>query len=296
MHVGDRESSSNLLIKYYRQDAQVDANCITVRIINVFMNNRKEKKYHPNPKLNPIVMQKRIDKLGEEIEHHKALLDTVNKANDLHVEQLSNFVRHDMKNAILGLNGILYNAKLESLIPQDIQKELDTAYELIRLSLDNFTELIPSTQQSTTTLPKILNAIEMLSRSYLKSSGVSVIFDYDRQSKIPISYSFQTLVQVIHNLVINAHHALYGIPDKKIYIKADISSDKCEIRVYDNAAPISDDVKDKIFYYGFSTTGGTGIGLFHAREVLSELNGVIDYYASDISDYVKYFVVKFNIQ
>lgn len=260
------------------------------------MSHRKDKQYHPNPKLNPIVLQKRIDKLGEKIDHQKALLDTVNKANDLHVEQLSNFVRHDMKNAILGLNGILYNAKLESLIPQDIQKELDTAYELIRLSLENFTELIPSTQQSTTTLPKVLNAIELLSRSYLKSSGVSVVFDYDRQSKIPISYSFQTLVQVIHNLVINAHHALYGIPDKKIHIKAEISSDKCEIRVYDNAAPISENIRDKIFNYGFSTTGGTGIGLFHAREVLTELHGSIDFCASDIPDYVKYFIIKFNIQ
>lgn len=260
------------------------------------MGRKKERRYQPKPKYNPIVMQKNIEKLGEEIAHHKALLDTVNKANDLHVEQLSNFVRHDMKNAILGLNGILYNAKIEASIPQGIQKELDTAYELIKMTLDNFSDLVPSTQQTTTTLPNILNAINLLSRSYLKSSGVTILFDYDKQSKIPISYSFQTLVQVLHNLVINAHHALNGIQDKKILIKGEINSDTCEIRVYDNALPIAEDIKSKIFEYGFTTTGGTGIGLFHAKEVMSELNGSIELQTSDLIDFVKCFIIKFNIQ
>lgn len=162
------------------------------------------KKYIPNQRFNPIVLSKKIEKLGEEIKHHKALLDAVNKANDLHVEQLSNFVRHDLKNAIQGLDGILFNTKLEKTIPEAIQGELDTALSMIRSTLENFTELIPSTKDEFTTLPKILNAVELLSRSSLKASGINTRYDYDRNNKTKIYYPFQTLVQVLHNLVINA--------------------------------------------------------------------------------------------
>ena len=60
-------------------------------------NHKKKTPCFPRQRVNPIVLSKRIDKLQEDLEHHQNLLLAVNKANDLHVEQLSNFVRHDMK-------------------------------------------------------------------------------------------------------------------------------------------------------------------------------------------------------
>lgn len=82
------------------------------------MAKKRDRKYIPSQHPNPVVLSKKIEKISDEVKHHRELLDSVNKANDLHVEQLSNFVRHDLKNAILGLNSILYNAKKDNSIPE----------------------------------------------------------------------------------------------------------------------------------------------------------------------------------
>lgn len=255
-----------------------------------------KKKYIPTPQFNPAVMNKRIDRLQEEVEHQRNLLMSVNKANDLHVEHLSNFVRHDMKNAIQGIDGILYNSKKEGLIPEEIQEQLDTALKLLRGSLNNFTRLIPSSKNKTTTLPEVLNAVEMLSRSELQNNGIEAVFEYDRKSECSIMYSFQTLVQVLHNLIINSYNALTNINEKKILLRGVIEPDKCCLFLYDNGLSIEPDKREIIFNYGYSTTNGSGIGLFHARSVVAEMSGTIEVQDSDKKEYTKCFVIKFNPQ
>lgn len=257
---------------------------------------KKGKTYIPNPKYNPIVMGKRLEKLSVDLEHHKNALEAVNRANDMHVEHLSNFVRHDMKNAIQGIDGILYNAKHGNLIPDEIQEQLNTALEMLRGSLNNFTRLIPSTRNNTTTLPEVFNAVEMLSRSAIQNKQISAIFDYDRISKCVINYSFQSLVQIIHNLVINSYNALSNQENKKILLKGIIDDAKCSIMLYDNGLNIEPDKREEIFSYGYSTTGGSGIGLFHAKYVITEMNGTICVIDSDLPDYTKCFIIEFNPQ
>lgn len=256
---------------------------------------RKDNKYIPNPKFNPVILGKKVEKLSEQLDHHRNLLFAVNKANDLHVEHLSNFVRHDMKNAIQGIDGILYNAGRKHLIPLDVKSELDTALELLRSTLDSFTKLIPSSRNNATTLPLILNAVEMLSRSELQNNHINVRFEYDRQSKIEIKYSFQSLVQVLHNLLINAINALRENSDKRILLNSEIEDNVCIIRVYDNGIIIPDEQKSIIFNYGYSTTGGSGIGLFHSKSVITEMNGSISVCDSDLPEYTKYFIIKFKL-
>lgn len=257
---------------------------------------KKNTTYFPSPRVNPIILSKRIDKLQEELEHHQNLLLAVNKANDMHVEQLSNFVRHDMKNAIQGIDGTLYNAKKKNLIPHEIQEELDTALGLLRSSLDNFSRLIPSSRNTTTTLPEVLNAVEMLTRSELQKQNIKALFDYDRQSELPIHYSFQSLVQVMHNLIINAYNAFTDQTEKKLLLKGMIDSSCCRLCLYDNGMPIEPERREIIFRYGYSTTGGSGIGLFHARSVITEMSGTISVVDSDIPDYIKCFAIEFNPQ
>lgn len=257
---------------------------------------KKNKIYTPNPRFNPVVMGKKLEKLEEDLEHHKNLLLAVNKANSLHVEHLSNFVRHDMKNAIMGMDGTLYNAKRANLIPDEIQNQLDTVLKLLKSSLDNFTKLIPSSRNRTTTLSEVFNAVEMLSRSEMLNKNIEAIFDYDRQSTDVINYSFQSLVQIIHNLVINSYNAVLNQPYKKILLKGTVCTDKCSVCVYDNGLAIAPDKRDVIFNYGYSTTGGSGVGLFHARSIVNEMKGTITVIDSDLPDYTKCFVIEFNPQ
>lgn len=256
---------------------------------------RKDKTYIPKRQYNPVVLSRRVDKLSDDLEHHKNLLLAVNKANDLHVEHLSNFVRHDMKNAIQGIDGILYNAGRKQLIPLEVKAELNTALGLLRSTLDNFTKLIPSSKNNTTTLPAIFNAVEMLSRSELQNQHIKVIYDFDRKSEEVISYPFQSLVQVLYNLVINAINSLRDQTTKQIFVKGEIIGELCKIMVYDTGPVIQEERREKIFNYGYSTTGGSGIGLFHARSVITEMNGSIIVCDSDMPDYTKYFIVEFKL-
>ena len=260
------------------------------------MGHSKRKTYIPSPKFNPVLMSKKLEKLEKDLTHHRNLLLSVNKANDLHVEQLSNFVRHDMKNAIQGIDGTLYNAKVSNLIPEDVQKQLDTALCLLRGTLDNFTRLIPSSKNTTTTLPEVLNAVELLSRGELQNRHIDAVFDYDRKSSCTICYSFQSLVQILHNLVINSYNALSTTENKKLLIKGVIEPNHCAIHIYDNGITIEPDKREVIFNYGYSTTGGSGIGLFHAKSVVEEMGGSISIQDSDKSEYTKCFSIEFNPQ
>ena len=47
------------------------------------------------------------------------------------------------------------------------------------------------------------------------------------------------------------------------------------IKVRNNGQVIHRENVDKIFDFGFSTTGGTGVGLYHAKEIVTELGGEI---------------------
>lgn len=239
-------------------------------------------------------MSKKIEKLQEDLEHHQHLLLSANKANDLHVEHLSNFVQHDMKNAIQGIDGIIYNTTAKGQLPVEIQEQFNTALALLRSTLENFTKLIPSSLNTFTTLPDIFNAVEMLSRSEMQNNKIDCRFDYDRESTIRITYSFQHLVQVLHNFIINAKNALEDIDNKKIYIQGSINDESCIIKVYDNGSTVDESKRNEIFKYGFSTTGGSGVGLFHAKSVINEMDGTIEYRDSDIEGFTKFFHIQFT--
>lgn len=255
----------------------------------------KQRKYIPQNHINPIVLGKKIAKLEKDLENHKNLLLSVNKANDMHVEHLSNFVRHDLKNAMSALSGIIYNASKEGLLDDKVKAEFETVQQLFSSTIDNFAKLIPSTKNTCTTLPEILNAVEMLSRGDLQLHGIEYIFDYDRNSSVNISYSFQSLVQVLHNLTINAINAVKTKDIKKIYVLGHIQGNECLISVYDNGENIKKDVIKSIFNYGFSTTGGSGVGLFHAKSIMEELGGKVEVLPSDIDEYNKSFTIRFNL-
>lgn len=268
---------------------------LIIELFKSMARRRNKHVYHQPQRTNPEVIARKLDKISIELEHHKNLIRAINEANDRHVEQLSNFVRHDMKNAIQGLDGTIFNAKQDNTVDRDVLEQLETCLSLLRGSLDNFAKIIPSSNNPYTTLPDILSAVELLSRGHLQQEKVSFIFDYDRGSAVLIHHPMQTLVQVIHNLVINAVNSMKDVDGKSLLVKGSVSDEICEIRIYDNGLTIPDENRAKIFDYGFSTTNGTGIGLFHAQSVLNRMKGNIIYQNSDLENYVKYFLISFNI-
>lgn len=48
------------------------------------------------------------------------------------------------------------------------------------------------------------------------------------------------------------------------------------IDVIDNGIGIKEDIKDKIFEFGSTTTNGSGIGLYHIQDIVEKMNGTIE--------------------
>lgn len=261
------------------------------------MSHKRNKVYIPKPSNNPEKLRLRVEtkvrQLQAQVDQQQCVLKAVNKANDAHLEQLSNFIHHDTKNAIQSLDGLVYAAyKVDAILPEDLYKQFRLAIEMLNNSLKNFAKLIPSTQEEYTTMPDVLNAVEMLSRGEIQKKMINIDFLYDRNDLTKLNLSFQSLVQVLHNFVINAMNALAFHEDKHIKVVGVVNSTVCEVRVYDNANVISENEKMKIFEYGYSTTNGTGVGLYHAKYLADEMHGIVDVLPSDIDGYTKYFILE----
>ena len=257
---------------------------------------KKPKTYNPGRRVNLIMISKRLEKLRSDTEHLKQLYQSIIEEHNRHFEYLSNFVRHDMKNAIQGLDGIIYNAEEEGKVDSEILFQLKTTLSLLQSTLDNFTRIIPSSRVQTTTLPDVFVAVEAISRYDIQRDEVECVYAYDRESSVRLSFPFQTLVQIVNNLVKNALNAYEEQSDRKLLIEGQITGERCRIAVHDNAPAIPEADKQRIFEYGYSTTGGTGIGLFHAKIQMDRIGGSITLSESGIEGYTKCFVIEFPIQ
>ena len=103
-------------------------------------------------------------------------------------------------------------------------------------------------------------------------------------------------LQILNNLIINSITAFGNETEyKKIYVHYGFENDNVIIEVLDNACKIPDELSEKVFEMHYSTTGGSGIGLAHAKHLLDILNGSIKLISSD-EEYCTKFVVKFPIK
>jgi len=253
---------------------------------------KRNKKYNPPKRHNPEEWARILQQQEEKIDNYKNVLSAVIKDNERHVIFLSNFLQHDMKNAIHSMDGILSTTKAQQMTVENMQS-LKTSLDLLRESLDNFTSIIPHSQTGEFQLVSLLSSVEALSRYNLNKNNVECVYDYDRHSPVLINQSFQALLQILHNVVLNATKAMESTQLKKIHIIASINDELCEITVADTGAPIPEENLEQIFSYGFSTTGGTGIGLFHAKYACESIDGSIEVNTKCKAPLNKEFIIKF---
>ena len=258
-------------------------------------NNKKHKNYIPRKRHNPEELARRVQQQEEKVEEFKNVLSAVVKENERHIIFLSNFLQHDIKNAIHTMDGILSTNNTQQITKEDTDA-LKTSLDILRQALDNFTNIIPHSQTGEFQLVSLLSSVEALSRGNLQKNKIECMYDYDRHSKILINQSFQALLQILHNIVINASKSMETTAQKKIFIYAMINEESCEIKIADTGIPIPKDDLEKIFVYGFTTTGGTGIGLFHARYACNSINGSISVNTECNSPITKEFIIKFPIK
>lgn len=251
----------------------------------------RNKKYQPNKKFNPVQQSKNIAKLRKDIDNHGKTIDAISKSHDNHISYLGNFARHDIKNAMLSMDSIVSTTEAHEFTSEKINS-LTTYIEIVMETIDNFAKLIPYNSEGNFTLKSLLIAVELLTRSDMKKNEINLILDYERQDETEINHPFQPILQMINNLILNSTNSLDHKEDREIKLEAKIVEDSLELILRDNGESIPDKNQEKIFDYGFSTTGGSGIGLHHARYLCDMFKGEIKLVSDKKDKYTKSFIIK----
>lgn len=199
------------------------------------------------------------------------------------MDHLANFAKHDIGNAIQNISANIF--MIQDSISKESLEALKTSISNLEATVDNFGELIHVSSDSSFTIAKLIRATEVFVRSSVKLESIQFETDFDINDSTPISQPFQTLLQLIHNLIINAIKALRGLQKKIIRLEANIDNGWFVIKVKDTGNGIDDQTLPYIFDFGFTTTSGSGIGLFHAKNICEEIGGsiAIDRYEDNFS-------------
>lgn len=255
----------------------------------------KKSNYIPKKASNPIFVKKELEELEKQVNLHGKNIDAIGKSHDTHITMLSNFARHDIKNSVQSMDSILGANTLEELTPKHIES-LKLNLKIIRETIDNFSKLVPYSERDHFNFEQLITAVELLNRENFYINKIELIKEIpygDYNFNLP----FQSVLQMINNIIINASKAFKeNTNNRKIKISIEYNNEYFSIKIFDNASKIQFTKIDSIFEYGKSSTGGSGIGLFHARYLCNLYKGNIS--AIELIEdpiYSKYFLINLPI-
>lgn len=241
-------------------------------------------------------VERRVAELKQsvgELEKENANKEEENKRNQEKIQQLNTenlFLLSDVPNDTKEFKSLQHHithtstsiaeyiaTATESLINGDIEKALEyMRYAELEnqmiLTLSNFV----SKAKFDTKVNKITDDIitfidEYISNLYLLTHK-KIKINIEKPSYQHI-YKFVPIevIILVDNILNNApkHHA------KNIEISWLKNEDHIELHISNDGDTLSDEILPHIFEYRFSTTGGGGIGLYYAKEIITRMNGFI---------------------
>jgi signal transduction histidine kinase len=257
--------------------------------------NKKKSNYIRQKPTNPVVLQKKLDALKVQSSLHGKNIDAIAKSHDTHITMLSNFARHDIKNSVQSMDTILGSNSLSEITERHLES-LKLNLNIIRETIDNFSKLVPYSERDNFSFDQLISAVELLNRENFYINKIKIIKDIP-EGEYNFNLPFQSVLQMINNIIINAIKAFENTnTEKKIKISIEHNSEYFSIKIFDNANKIPFNKIDSIFEYGKSSTGGSGIGLYHARYLCNLYNGNISVNEnSDDPPFNKYFLINLPI-
>jgi len=121
----------------------------------------------------------------------------------------------------------------------------------------------------------------------INTNALRIYFINKRNIKFMKSFRPLEITMMIDNFINNSIKA----ESTKLEFIVKKRDNIISIDVIDNGTGISGDYIDKIFEFGFTTTKGSGIGLHHIREIISQLGGSVIYNQEN-----RLFGAEFNIR
>jgi|ERR1700757_891209 len=248
----------------------------------------------PGPKINPVILNKKIDKLHIDNENQRKLQNIRYTALKTYFGNLTNFTSHDIKNAVHNMDSVISTIDTDSVTPADI-KAIKTCLAAIRKSLDDFNKLSPDDRKVEFSIQELTEVLEILNVSAFAKEKISYKFKYNPNEEKTVNQPLHSIVQTLNNLIINSIKAVENNADKQILMEFNIINDEVVINVCDNGMGILPENREKVFDIYFTTTGGSGIGLAHASFNLEQIKGTIKLNESN-EKFNTIFEVKFPLK
>lgn len=229
-----------------------------------------------------------------DLERFKKNLDALSKSHADHLSLLSNFARHDLKNYTHSIDGIVSTCNEETITDSQLES-IRLNIKFIRNTLDEFAKLVVHDKDSKCDFEDLVSAINIINRTSFAENNIN--FQIKNSVDVTFYIPFTIMFQLLNNLIGNAIKAFenYDCDKKSIELKAYTDYENLIVEVSDNGRSIESADKETLFDYGFSKTGGTGIGLYHARHSCELNNGSIEYYDRFDSELSKCFVITLPI-
>ncbi len=180
--------------------------------------------------------------------------------------------------AALGSINLLHQSKLEQNITisrEEMITKVERSEELIKFmsnTVETFRDFYqPSNELEAFSLTDAVNNVLNVSNATLSYYNVKI---YLHSSETKETYSNENeFTQVIFSIINNARDIFKDRKIQNPQIRIEIENQK--VSISDNAGGVQNDIMKDIFTPFKSTTGGNGIGLYVAKEIMEKNGGVI---------------------
>ncbi len=193
------------------------------------------------------------------------------------IEQIAHQWRQPLNNLALIHQDLYFKFQLQRFDPQAYEQAHERINENLQYmskTIDDFRSFYKDRSEAETYLLKdLIHSALSLSESMLKYAKVEV--KVISEEDCYVHNIKNELLQVLMNVIKNAHDALVQERQEKRKITISIFTHERKVRVSieDNAGGVAEDIIDKIFNPYFTTktdTHGTGIGLYMSKSIMQE--------------------------
>lgn len=197
--------------------------------------------------------------------------------NQLHREiKLSAQIGHDLRSPLSALESIFRH--LPSI---DENKKIlirDTFNHIRDITNNLEKDTLSENDQETSSNVQIANLLDYVlseRRAALSGKLVEIISDFDTSCYgLFVNVIPSEMKRILTNIINNACDAVENVTNPTVNVSLDKNGNEIIINISDNGHGLLNDAKEKIFTRGFTTKNkGSGLGLYHAKEALSNWNG-----------------------
>jgi|GEM_PF-2237165 len=216
-----------------------------------------------------------IIKLGKELRISSPALDTIALASKLLDSELTRMNVSDLT---------LWNKN--DIVKSEVPKAVDE----IRNSLRQLKDIVFQDYSC--------DAIKVLKQTLqeLGSDRIQSKIETPKLNLLETSYVLikgYELAGILDNCIRNAYTSMREQETKKLELSVEKSGQRFIITIKDSGKGIEEDIREKIFEIGFSSRGGTGLGLSQAKDILKKYGGNI-YLKSSSLGHGSTFIIQLN--